>query len=282
MLEVREMALSSPRFSNNETLVSAERNSPPLRKGSQGEGVRLVQQALIDLGYPMPSSTRRYGSPDGIYGNECIRVVRKFQGDNPPLSKDGTVGGNTMRKLDGLLRLAAPPLPPLPAGTNTRIVHSVPMVQQGPNPICWVACAAMIMSFKQRRSVTIGEINAGYDPSNSSMTNPAVTWARFFELLESLGFTSIGPHMSPGVDYLLGVIRTHGPFILTHYVKTLAPTSTSKGTHAVVVTGIDMNADKVFFNNPWGRRNDSTTIGNILESMERLWGQNIKSVAYIP
>ena len=87
--------------------------------------------------------------------------------------------------------------------------------------------------------------------------------------------------MSPGVDFLLGIIRHHGPFILTHYTKTLAPRHTSVGKHAVVITGIDMNADKCFFNNPWGLRNDSVSIATILGSMERLWGENVKSAAYI-
>jgi len=275
------MPLSSPRFSNNQTLVSAENNNPALRKGKQGEGIRLIQQALIDLGFPMPKSTRRYGSPDGIYGNETVDTVRKFQAANRPLSRDGVVGGNTIRKMDGLLPTAGVPLPPLPAGTKTRIVHNVPMVRQGPNPICWVACAAMVMSFKQHRSVTVAEINNGFSPSNSSMSNPATTWPVFYSILDSLGFTSTGPNISPGVDYLLSTIRSHGPFILTHYTKTLAPTNPSVGKHAVVITGIDMNSDKVFFNNPWGNRNDSVSIETILLSMERLWNQNVRSVAYI-
>lgn len=274
------MSLSSPRFSNNQTLVSAERNSPALRKGMQGEGVRLIQQALIDLGFPLPISTRRYNSPDGKFGNETVDAVSKFQMANRPLSRDGVVGGNTMRKLDTLLPNRGASLPPLPAGIKTRIVHNVPMVRQGPNPICWIACAAMVMSFKQQRSVTVGEINNGFDTSNSSMTNPATTWPIFYSLLDELGFRSTGPQMSPAVDYLLGIIRSHGPFILTHYTSTLAPAVSGVGTHAVVVTGIDMSADKVFFNNPWGTRNDSVAISTILGSMERLWGQNIRSVAY--
>ncbi|MEM1048117.1 MAG: peptidoglycan-binding protein [Pseudomonadota bacterium] len=274
------MVLASPRFSNNETLIAASNNNPPLRRGSRGEGVRLVQQALIDLGYPMPASVRRYGSPDGIYGTETVTKVRAFQSDQS-LGRDGIAGRNTMHKLDELLPGAAPPLPPLPAGTNVRIVHSVPMVRQGPNPICWIACAAMIMSFKQRRSVTVGEINNGFDTTNSSMGNPATTWPIFYQLLDDLGFRSIGPAMSPGTEYLVDVIRRHGPFILTHYTTTLAPSSTSVGTHAVVITGIDMNAGTCFFNNPWGTRNDTTTITTILGSMERLWNQNIRSVAYM-
>ena len=263
-------------------LVSAEKNSPALRKGKQGEGIRILQQALIDLGFPMPKSIHLYGSPDGIYGNETVKTVRKFQIANRPLSRDGVVGKNTMRKLDSLLPNRGTPLAPLPAGSKIRLVYSVPVVLQGQNPICWVACAAMIMSFKQHRSVTVGEINNGFDPSNSSMSNPATSWSVFYTILNNLGFTSIGPRVSPGVDYLLGILRSHGPFILTHYTSTLAPSVRGVGTHAVVITGIDMTADKVFFNNPWGNRNAFVSVSTILESMERLWSQNIRSVAYIP
>ena len=275
------MSLSSQRFSANQTLVAAANNNPALRKGQRGEGIRLIQQGLIELGYPMPISTRKYATPDGIYGSEVKKKVREFQAAHG-LGGDGIVGRNTMHKLDALLRTPALPLPPLPRGTKTRLVHNVPMVTQGPNPICWVACAAMVMSFKQHRSVTVGEINNGFDPSNSSMTNPATSWAVFYNILQSLGFTSTGPRISPGVDYLLDTIQWHGPFILTHYTRTLAPAVAGVGTHAVVITGLDMNADKCFYNNPWGTRNDSVSISTILESMERLWPQGIRSVAYIP
>ncbi|GEM_PF-1191538 len=275
------MSLSSQRFSTNQRLVSAAENNPALGKGERGEGIRLIQQGLIELGYPMPISTRKYASPDGIYGSEVKAKVRDFQSANG-LGRDGTVGRNTMHKLDALLRTPAPLLPPLPRGTKTRIVHNVPMVAQGPNPICWVACAAMVMSFKQHRSVTVGEINNGFDPSNSSMTNPATSWPVFYDILSSLGFTSKGPRMSPSEDFLLDLVQWHGPFILTHYTSTLAPAITGVGTHAVVVTGLDMNADKCFYNSPWGTRNDSVSISTILGSMERLWQLGTRSVAYIP
>ena len=274
------MALSSPRFNSNERLQQAESNNPAMRRGESGEGVRLIQQALIDLGYPLPASVRRYGSPDGIYGRETFTKIREFQGRNL-LGKDGVVGRNTMRKLDRLLPLAGAPLPALPPGTKTRVHHSVPMVAQGPNPICWVACAAMVLSFKQGRSVTVGEINAGFDPSNSSMRNPATSWPVFYAILDDLGFVSERHPMSPGVDMILSLLRFRGPFILTHYTNTLAPAVPGVGTHAVVINGIDMNTGEVFFNNPWGTRNQVTTISTIQGSMERLWNQNIRSVAYI-
>ena len=49
--------------------------------GMQGEEVRELQQALIDLGYLK-------GTADGIFGNKTEIAVRKFQKKNK-LSADG-------------------------------------------------------------------------------------------------------------------------------------------------------------------------------------------------
>ena len=79
-------------------------------------------QGLIDLGFPMPVSTQRYGSPDGIFGKETTAKVREFQSKNG-LSPDGIVGKNTMARLDQLLPNAGEPLPPLPKGDFTHKVR---------------------------------------------------------------------------------------------------------------------------------------------------------------
>jgi hypothetical protein len=111
------MALRSPRFARNERLQRAASNNPPLCAGETGEAVRLLQQALIDLGFPMPISVRRFGSPDGIYGHETTGRVREFQ-RKYGLSVDGVAGRNTWAKLDALLPNPASPLPPLPRGVQ--------------------------------------------------------------------------------------------------------------------------------------------------------------------
>lgn len=108
------MPLKSPRFQPNQRLQRAAENSPPINVGEKGEAVRLVQQALIDLGFPMPLSTRRFGSPDGVYGQETIKQAKAFQ-IKFHLSPDGGTGRQTMGKLDELLPSAGVPLPPLPA-----------------------------------------------------------------------------------------------------------------------------------------------------------------------
>lgn len=107
------MALKSPRFASNRRLQRASENKPPMGRGECGEPVRLVQQALMDLGFAMPISTRKFGSPDGVYGNETVAKVREFQ-TKYKLGLDGVVGRQTMAKLDELLPRAGNPLPPLP------------------------------------------------------------------------------------------------------------------------------------------------------------------------
>ncbi len=273
------MTLSYSKFNRNLALLSAEKNSPALRRGSRGAGIQILQQALIDLGFYMPRSIRRNGSPDGIFGSETVGKVRDFQSANKPLVDDGIVGGNTIRRLDKLI-FSASKSKPVPAREVVRIMHHVPMVRQGPSPICWLACAAMIMSFKLRRSVSVGEINDGFEPSNSSMINPMTSWHYFYTVLKDLGFSSIGPYMSPNVNFIVDLLRKYGPFMLVHYAEILNPKLRGVGTHAIVITGINTNIDKVYFNNPWGFVNDSISINVILNSMYRLWSEDVKSVAY--
>jgi hypothetical protein len=93
------MALTSPRFTSSRQLVAASESRPPLRKGASGRAVHLVQFALLDLGHAMPRSTGGGFSPDGVYGDETVGVVRAFQ-RSKRLKDDGEVGRDTMRALD--------------------------------------------------------------------------------------------------------------------------------------------------------------------------------------
>jgi peptidoglycan hydrolase-like protein with peptidoglycan-binding domain len=99
------MALSNPRFSSNSELAAAAENQPPLRRGAKGEGVAILQQALLDLGFAMPASTRAGGGlPDGIYGAETASAVQAFQRQNQLLS-DGVAGRVTLQQLETSIRL---------------------------------------------------------------------------------------------------------------------------------------------------------------------------------
>ncbi|MCP4782573.1 MAG: hypothetical protein GY878_03370 [Fuerstiella sp.] len=160
------------------------------------------------------------------------------------------------------------------------ITHHVPMVRQYQSPICWVACAAMILSYRTRSSVTVESL-IGYDPGNSSILNPATSWGVMYRMLNDWGITSTGPQMSPAVSYIEEMLQHNGPFILTHFTKTLAPTITGTGTHAVVISGINTNTGKCSYSNPWGTSNNSVDISTVQQSMQRLWLLSLRSVAYV-
>jgi peptidoglycan hydrolase-like protein with peptidoglycan-binding domain len=106
--------LKSPRFAGNVRLEAAFDNAPEMRQGESGEPVKVIQQALIDDGFPMPISTRKLGEPDGIFGSETFKTVQAFQTKYGLLEHhvaDGIIGRHTMGKLDDLYAHAPPPRP---------------------------------------------------------------------------------------------------------------------------------------------------------------------------
>ncbi len=95
------MTLKSPRFVNEPDLKRVDNGQLVLKKGAKGRHVHLVQMALVDLGFPMPVSSKSAGfSPDGDYGNETTEVVRKFQKSIAGLVPDGLIGPLTLRAID--------------------------------------------------------------------------------------------------------------------------------------------------------------------------------------
>jgi len=118
-------------------------NAPPMNWGEVGEPVRVVQQALIELGFGMPDSTKFWGSPNGIFGDEMKDRVQAFQARHH-LQADGIVGGNTLAELDHQLNQvrhgkAPPKLPPLPGGMGPFLTHRFRVVfrclSSEPDPI---------------------------------------------------------------------------------------------------------------------------------------------------
>jgi peptidoglycan hydrolase-like protein with peptidoglycan-binding domain len=103
--------LASPRFSGNAVLEAVFDNERALRRGSSGAAVRLVQEALIALSYPLP----QFGA-DGDFGSETEATVRAFQRDTG-LNPDGVVGFRTIGYLDSRDRgvNVAPPAAPVAA-----------------------------------------------------------------------------------------------------------------------------------------------------------------------
>jgi peptidoglycan hydrolase-like protein with peptidoglycan-binding domain len=101
------MSLRTPRFRCDPQLRAAANNAPPLRDGARGEGVAILQQALIDLGFEMPASTAGgWKPPDGIYGRETTKTVAAFQMINRLLA-DGIAGRQTLQRLEERLIVAA-------------------------------------------------------------------------------------------------------------------------------------------------------------------------------
>lgn len=94
------MALVSPRFAHSVRLQSAATNSPVMRHGERGEAVAQLQDALADLGFRLPITTRNGDAlPDGIFGHETKTAVADFQSRHG-LVRDGVVGRNTLHTLD--------------------------------------------------------------------------------------------------------------------------------------------------------------------------------------
>jgi peptidoglycan hydrolase-like protein with peptidoglycan-binding domain len=114
------LVLKSPRFATNERLQKASRNSPALRAVVTEQAVAVIQQALLDLGFLLPISTKKSGRPDGIFGAETVAKIKEFQRKHK-LKDDGVVGEKTMHKFDELL--PGPPPPPPPAPKHDRRVR---------------------------------------------------------------------------------------------------------------------------------------------------------------
>jgi peptidoglycan hydrolase-like protein with peptidoglycan-binding domain len=168
------MSLRSPRFANSDRLQRAADNRPPLRQGEEDEAVRLVQQALIELGFPMPVSTHRFGSPDGKYGGETSARVRDFQ-IRYHLSADGVAGRNTMAKLDELLPGPAAPLPPLPSGLPYDVPGLRVLLAQPSGNSCWATVYTMMVSWHRQMSFPgIREAIVAIDPG-------ATKWVGFYD-----------------------------------------------------------------------------------------------------
>ncbi len=153
------MPLTSPRFKDNARLQKAAENAPPMCFPETGQAVRLVQQALIDSGIPLPVSTKKYGSPDGVYGNETRLAIAKYQ-KTKGLPIDGICGKQTLTKMDSELRGPVPALPPLHGGSESGYVnYQVPglfvPIKQKSGMSCWAAMYTMMLSWKDQASYPV-------------------------------------------------------------------------------------------------------------------------------
>ncbi len=142
----------------------------------------------------------------------------------------------------------------------SNISFNVPMIEQGDNPICWIACVAMITSYKRNASVGIGNFTGGFDPSSSCIPDPNDNWEDLYRNLDRFGFTATGANQSINPDFILNMLRSHGPFMIFVTVADfpfsgplcLNMNGSPGDTHALVVSGIDTDSQKVGIVNPWG------------------------------
>lgn len=226
------MPLTSPRFSWNLRLQAVSENNPVMRKRETGEAVRLVQQALIDLGYPMPVSTRRHGSPDGIYGTETHAKVYAFQVAQR-IGRDGIVGRNTMARLDTLLPNPAPRLPALPAVAMYEVPGLKNVIAQPTNMVCWATVYSMMRSWKDTVSYDIRAAVDLVGTKYSTMfdNNQGMPPSEFGPFIRAAGL-QVEPMANLPVEDWLDLLKTYGLL----WVGTLA--TVSSGLHSRIVEGM--------------------------------------------
>lgn len=137
-----------------------------------------------------------------------------------------------------------------------QVRFTVPMIEQGSNPICWIACVAMITSWKSNASVGIGTFTGGFDPSSACIPDPNANWADFARRLNSFGFAMAGASQSLGPTFIESNLRRHGPLMMivnaADFPFSGPVCNNIGGTHALVLTGIDTSIGKVMIVNPWG------------------------------
>lgn len=221
------MALTSPRFAPIQQCQNAVRNAPPIRSGANGAGVAAVQQGLIDLGFPLPLSTRRYGVPDGIFGNETATALRAFQSRNS-LSADAVAGEKTMTKLDQLL--------PLPSSASAGLPYTVPglrtVLAQRTSMICWATVHAMMRSWKFQISLDVRGAAAAVEEKYGLMVdnNQGLPPEEFGPFLQKAGMEH-QPMMNLTIEGWVNLLRTKGLL----WVGTLNSIGPGAGLHSRII-----------------------------------------------
>ncbi|AUD01094.1 papain-like cysteine protease family protein [Spirosoma pollinicola] len=167
-----------------------------------------------------------------------------------------------------------------------RVVYDVPLVTQMQNPICWITCMAMVSSERLGYSLGVGHFAQGYDPSNSSISNPTNGWDDFYARLDRCNFNSVG--INSTASEIESSLKTCGPFILTHYCTGFpygpgwAPITNPSATHAVVITGIDssINGGMCWMNNPWGNKDRAIATTDVITAISKMLAANVRMIAY--
>jgi hypothetical protein len=160
----------------------------------------------------------------------------------------------------------------------SKVAYDVEVIAQEQNPICWVASCAMVKGFATQISVGVGEFTGGFDPSNSCIANLAGNWSQCVDLMTNWGFSvsSVNDLASGAMtaDALAAALQSSGPAVLLHLCSGFpygpqwaAQTFTTSDAHAVVLTGIDVDAATATFNNPWGDKDQICPLSVLVQKI---------------
>ena len=169
-----------------------------------------------------------------------------------------------------------------------KINYLVPLIPQEDNPICWIACVAMVKSWKEQATLSIADFTGGADPSNSCISN--VDIAGFKRRLRDFGFVLDGRNMSINYQYIESRLRQNGPFIFFVYVANfpffgpycLNVRGGAKDSHAMIVTGMDTDKEEVYIMNPWGTEVPPVKLDDLVGLLQEFADDGRDPVAFLP
>ena len=156
------------------------------------------------------------------------------------------------------------------------VKYDVPLIRQVHNPICLLACAAMVVSERLGRSVGISRFANGFDPNSASLEDGTEDHSGQIQLMSQWGFNCV--NINPTNEEIEQVLRTCGPFILSHKSGDIPtygvypPDPKNDGYHAVVITGLDSTLTVggiCWINNPAGQKDFPVPLGVIVAAVIR-------------
>jgi len=213
------MALrANSRFEINSRLRAVADGSAQIGPGEQNQNaVRLLQRALVILGYPMPLSTNPDGSMDGIFGSETSYVVKTFQGEQQIKDSAGRVSSDTLDKLDELMITVR----------HHQLVE--PDVVRQPQLTCW---AAAIESLTRHRHTVAHLVRTYTRERNGSLASRE----QLDRVLDDVGIShrdSVIADIDNLSDTMLRLL------LMKHWLFLCFHGSELTMAHCVVVYGID-------------------------------------------
>ena len=120
------------------------------------------------------------------------------------------------------------------------IKYNVPLYNQGGTNLCWAFCQVMMESY--RTGVTLSRREAKKKAIGISQKingRRRKDWN-----VSGWPSDSVGPYQAETIHELYNLLRDHGPLYVNY--------QRDGGGHCVIVTGVDVNRDIVYTNNPWG------------------------------